>query len=143
MGRELGGRVTASVDELAAGAHADTIAILDPFHSQPVNPSIPLDCLPTTSIASSEERRRTVARLAWPGQQPPSRVPFVQALTPEIFPRGVAENAATRARFRLFPFLVMIFAMVSWLQPNSAAILSSDSPFALRLRTFLRSMTVR
>ena len=113
MGRGLGGRVTASVVELAAGEHADTITILDPVHSQPVNPSIPLDCPPTTSIASSEERRRSVARLEWPGPQPASRVPFVQALTPETFARGVAEYAATRARFRFFPFLAMILAMVS------------------------------
>ena len=40
-------------------------------------------------------------------------VPPVQALAPETFARGVAENGATRARFRLFPLLLMILAMVS------------------------------
>lgn len=39
--------------------------------------------------------------------------PFAQALAPETFARGVAENGATRARFRLFPLLLMILAMVS------------------------------
>ena len=40
-------------------------------------------------------------------------VPSVQAIVLETFARGVAENAATRARFRLFPLLLMILAMVS------------------------------
>lgn len=70
---------------------------------------------PNTGVAPAVNKtavlvHRSVPRLAYSLGR---AVPSVQALTPEIFPRGVAENAATRARFRLSPLLLMILAMVS------------------------------